>query len=96
MKVVLCHQTTGRYYAAAGQWVRRADNALAFEDAAAAHEYLRAHRLTRAKPVYRLAPYLMPLLREHQRQHARARWAAWPAARAARWYWSHARKFERN
>ena len=62
MKVVLRHKTTGRYYQAPGQWVRRADNARAFDDVGAAREFSRHNHLLRSQPVFRLAPYLMPLL----------------------------------
>lgn len=64
MKVVLCHQSTGRYYQSPGQWVRRADNALTFEDLRAASQFSQDHHLQQATPVYRLAPYLMPLLQD--------------------------------
>ena len=63
MKVVLRHQITGRYYRSPGTWVRRADNALAFEDAATAFQFCRLHQVVEAQPVHRLAPYLMPLLK---------------------------------
>lgn len=63
MKVVLRHQVTGRYYRSPGTWVRRADNALAFEDAAMALQFCRVHQVEEAQPVHRLAPYLMTLLR---------------------------------
>jgi hypothetical protein len=67
MKVVLRHQITGRYYRSPGTWVRRADNALAFEDAAMALQYCRMHQLAEVQPVHRLAPYLMPLLSRSDR-----------------------------
>lgn len=65
MKVVLRHQFTGRYYSASGAWVRRSDNAMIFDDAASANDYQRSHQLDGTQAVYRLAPYLMPLLQEH-------------------------------
>ena len=62
MKVVLRHQTTGRYYHSPGQWVRRADNALTFEDASVALQFCRTYCLADTQPVHRMAPYLMTLL----------------------------------
>lgn len=96
MKLVLRHQTTGRYYSAAGAWVRRADNALAFDNAAAARDYLRSRRISRAQAVYRLAPFLIPLVLEHEQQHSRALWENWWQARSSRWYFEHVHKFDRN
>jgi len=92
MKVVLRHKATGHYYRAPGQWVRRADNALAFEDVADARKFSRSHRLARAQAVYRLAPYLLPLLHEQQS----SMWEAWTQARTNRWYLAHAARFFRN
>lgn len=71
MKIVLRHKVTGRYYHGPGLWVRRADNALAFDDMPAAQEFTRAHQLGSAQPVQRLAPYLMSLLRTHRRSALR-------------------------
>ena len=65
MKVVLRHQFTGRYYSASGAWVRRSDNAMIFDDALSANNYQRSHQIDGTQAVYRLAPYLMPLLQEH-------------------------------
>jgi hypothetical protein len=62
MKIVLRHRLTGRYYSSAGRWVRRADNALTFEEMGAAREFLRVRNLDNAQPVQRLAPYMMSLL----------------------------------
>lgn len=73
MKIVLLHKITGRYYHAPGQWVRRADNALAFEDVGAAREFSRRNHLPEVHPVPRLAPYLMPLL--EKRHHSM--WDGW-------------------
>ena len=64
MKVVLRHQFTGRYYSASGAWVRRSDNAMIFDDALSANNYQRSHHIDGTQAVYRLAPYLMPLLQE--------------------------------
>lgn len=66
MKVVLRHINTGRYYQSPGQWVRRADNARAFDDVGAAREFSRSNHLILSLPVFRLAPYLMPLLNQPQ------------------------------
>lgn len=82
MKIVLRHIVTRRYYQAPGKWVRRADNALAFEDFAAAIEFSRVKRLSRARPVQRLAPFLMPLL---QREPAGV-WSLWTRDNATDWY----------
>jgi hypothetical protein len=94
MKVVLRHQATGRYYQAPGKWVRRADNALAFEDAISAQNFLRVQCIARAQAVYRLAPYLMALL--HERAHSISIRQTWPRAQTSRWYFVRAEKFERN
>jgi hypothetical protein len=64
MKVVLRHQFTGRYYSASGAWVRRSDNAMIFDDALSANNYQRSHQIDGTQAVYRLAPYLIPLLHE--------------------------------
>jgi hypothetical protein len=64
MKVVLRHQFTGRYYSASGAWVRRSDNAMIFDDALSANNYQRSHQIDGTQAVYRLAPYLIPLLQE--------------------------------
>jgi hypothetical protein len=63
MKIVLINKVTGRYYHGPGQWVRRSDNALTFEDASAARQFSRTHHLSNALPVERLAPYVRDLLR---------------------------------
>ena len=63
MKIVLRHRVTGRYYSESGKWVRRADNALAFDHVDAAREFCESHQLQRkTQPVHRLAPYVMGLL----------------------------------
>jgi hypothetical protein len=90
MKIVLRHTVTRRYYQAPGKWVRRADNALAFEDFAAAIEFSRLKRLSRARPVQRLAPYLMPLL--HEPPNA---WSAWNRG-GDDWYSEQISRFLRN
>ena len=64
MKIVLRHTSTGRYYRAPGEWVRRADNALAFDDLNSAQQFVQAHHLNQTQTVYRLAPYLIPLLHQ--------------------------------
>ena len=92
MKVVLRHKATGRYYRSAGQWVRRADNALAFKDVDTAREFCRAHRLGEAQPVHRLAAYLMPLLHRTRR----SMWESGPAYRGNSWYLEQNDKFLRN
>ena len=66
MKIVLRHNRTGRYYNSPGNWVRRADNALTFDDILAAREFSRLNHLDDTQPVQRLAPYLMALLRKPQ------------------------------
>jgi hypothetical protein len=85
MKVVLCHTVTRRYYQAPGKWVRRADNAMSFEDFGTAIEFSRLNRLSRARPVQRLAPYLMPLLHRPQPSV----WQLWMRDGSAEWYSSH-------
>jgi DNA-directed RNA polymerase len=82
MKVVLCHTVTRRYYQAPGKWVRRADNAMSFEDFGTAIEFSRQNRLSRARPVQRLAPYLMPLLHRPQP----IVWQSWMRGDYAGWY----------
>ena len=82
MKIVLINKVTGRYYHGPGQWVRRSDNALAFEDVSTAKQFSRAHHLSNTLPVERLAPYVRELL---QRPRL-AFWMTWirstPAAGA--------------
>ena len=95
MKVVLRNQETGRYYSAAGEWVRRADNALTFDDAASAQDYLRLNHIAETKPVYRLAPYLIPLLRAHKGRQPSV-WETWTESRISRWYFDRAQQFDRN
>jgi hypothetical protein len=73
-----------------------ADNALAFDDAATAQDFLRTNRILRARPVYRLAPYLIPLLHAHERQHTVSIWESWTESRISRWYFERAQEFERN
>lgn len=92
MKVVLRHITTGRYYHSPGKWVRRADNALAFEDVGTALQFSRLNRLGEAQPVHRLAPYLMPLLRSSDRSG----WEVWASTRGSHWYQEQTEKFVRN
>ena len=82
MKVVLCHTVTRRYYQAPGKWVRRADNALAFDAFGSAIEFSRLNRLSRTRPVQRLAPYLMPLLLRPQPSI----WQIWTRDGCAQWY----------
>jgi len=67
MKIVLRHRVTGRYYHSPGKWVRRADNALSFEDMSSARAFTRNHHLHSVQAVPRLAPYLMPLLQRPRR-----------------------------
>jgi hypothetical protein len=92
MKVVLRHKVTGRYYQSPGKWVRRADNALAFDALDTARKFSRLHHLAETQPVHRLAPYLMPLL--HQPDHVI--WESWMRGSAGQWYWERARNFGRN
>ncbi len=92
MKVVLRHIITGRYYQSPRQWVRRADNALAFEDFCGAREFSKLNGLFSTRPVQRLAPYLMPLL--HRRPATI--WDTWRRSRASEWYSEKANKFFRN
>ncbi len=92
MKIVLRHKTTGHYYRSPGKWVRRADNALTFDAADAAHAYSLEHHLDEAQAVLRLAPYLIPLL-----QHPRnAAWDRWLRSQASQWYLERAGQFGRN
>ncbi|HWN96841.1 MAG TPA: hypothetical protein VNT99_17565 [Methylomirabilota bacterium] len=91
MKVVLRHNLTGRYYRAPSDWVRRADNALAFEDLPAAKEFLRTHHLDKIQTVYRLAPFLMPLLHPQL-----SIWETWMHARRNRWNEENINRFMRN
>jgi hypothetical protein len=88
MKVVLRHQTTGRYYHSPGTWVRRADNALIFEDEGMALQFCRLHRLE-AHPVHRLAPYLMTLLKSSERSF-------WTASQSNRWSQKQTERFVLN
>ena len=89
MKVVLRHQLTGRYYRSPGNWVRRADNALAFDDAPTALQFCELHDLPEARPVYRLAPYLMTLLKHSDR-------SMWTYTRGYRWNPQRDERFVRN
>ena len=91
MKVVLRHKSTGRYYRAPDEWVRRADNALAFDDVTSAQDFLRVHQLNETQTVYRLAPYLMPLLQSSPQ----SMWETWAQAQS-RWDPPQANKFNRN
>ena len=63
MKFVLRHSVSGRYYQCPGRWVRRADNALSFDQLSEAQAFSRTHQLS-AQPVERLAPFMMSLLRQ--------------------------------
>jgi hypothetical protein len=63
MNIVLRNRFTGRYYNGQGRWVRRADNALVFNDLYAARAFSRKHHLAGVQPVQRFAPYMMALLR---------------------------------
>jgi len=92
MKVVLRHKATGRYYQSPGKWVRRADNALAFEDVGNALQFCRLHCIGEAQPVHRLAPYLMTLLRRPDR----SMWEEWTSTRSREWYQEQTEKFIRN
>lgn len=92
MKVVLRHKVTGRYYRSPGQWVRRADNALAFDAVDAARAFSRTHRIESTQAVHRLAPYLMPLL-HRSRQTA---WQSWLRGQMGQWYSDRAHNFARN
>jgi hypothetical protein len=92
MKIVLRHISTGRYYQSPGKWVRRADNALAFDEVGAAWDFSRLHHLAETQPVHRLAPYLIPLLQ----RPGSAAWESWLRARANQWHTERSRKFGRN
>ena len=92
MKIVLRHKITGRYYHAPGKWVRRADNALTFENIGAAHEFSRLHHLTGVQPVPRLAPYLMPLLEKRRP----SMWDGWMHQRYGNHYLHRSSKFIGN
>jgi hypothetical protein len=92
MKVVLRHQVSGRYYSALGQWVRRSDNALAFDDVLSAETFSRRRRLAATCAVHRLAPYLLPLLRDRERT-ARV---VWPELPSARWHLDQAERLSAN
>lgn len=96
MKVVLRHQATGRYYSAPGKWVRRADNALAFENAVAACDFVRSHQIPETQAVYRLAPYLIPLLHARQCERVASLREGWTAARISQWYCDQTKKFLLN
>lgn len=91
MKIVLRHKVTGRYYHGPGRWVRRADNALAFDDMPSAQEFTRAHQLCSAQPVCRLAPYLMSLLRADRQSN----WSNW-RDRSASFYLLRSARFWEN
>jgi hypothetical protein len=92
MKIVLRHKITGRYYQAPGKWVRRADNALTFEDVGAAREFSRVKHLSEVQPVQRLAPYLMPLL---EKRHPSI-WHGWMHQRYGNYYLQRSSKFIGN
>ena len=92
MKVVLRHNATGRYYRAPYEWVRRADNALAFDDVTAAQKFLQLHQLKDALPVYRFAPFLMSLLQNACETNL----PAWTEAERARWLEQRSSRFNRN
>lgn len=81
MKIVLINKVTGRYYHAPGQWVRRADNALVFDNVTAAVRFSRLNHLSDTLPVARLAPYMMRLLQDQQM----AFWKAWRRGQATQW-----------
>ena len=92
MKFVLRHKKTGRYYHSPGKWVRRADNALAFENAHAAQEFCRRKHLLEVQPVQRLAPYLMSLIGK-RRQSV---WESWVSERSGHRAPEPISKFNRN
>jgi len=92
MKIVLRHKKTGRYYNGPGQWVRRADNALAFDDLLAAREFSRMNHLEQAQPVQRLAPYMMALLQKP----ARPLWDVWRRGEGSTWYAARSGRFSVN
>ena len=64
MKYVLRNKVTGRYLKRKGQWVRRMDEAMTFEDMGEVREYCQALGLEDVQPIQRLMPYLMSLLRQ--------------------------------
>lgn len=92
MKIVLRHKSTGRYYRSPGKWVRRSDNALAFDEVSVARAYSATHKLGSAQPVQRLAPYLMPLLHRSRKSV----WAEWLRTRSSQWYAERANRFGKN
>ena len=96
MKVVLRHLVTGRYYSALGGWVRCAENALAFEDAALAVNFLRTRHLKNARPVSRLAPYLIPLIRARRPGLGKSVGELCSSRCSHRWYLEHVQRFQRN
>jgi hypothetical protein len=95
MKIVLINKMTGRYYHAPGHWVRRADNALTFENLSAAEKFTRVNHLNNAHPVERFAPYMMELLRcssdafwkSSNRGHATG-WADWCSSASQYFLWN--------
>ena len=92
MKIVLRHRLTGRYYCSPGKWVRRADNALAFDDLDAARQFTLFNHLDDAQPVHRLAPYVMGLLRQPQASF----WEFRTCRRAANWDFQQRARYFRN
>ncbi len=95
MKIVLINKVTGRYYHAPGQWVRRADNALTFDDVSSARQFSRTNHISNARPVQRLAPYVMELLRRPYFTF----WNVWSRDRAtnwAQWYSTSSEQFSWN
>lgn len=92
MKIVLRHNLTGRYYNGHGQWVRRADNAAAFDDVCAAAEYARKHHLRDIRPVRRLAPYMKELLNVMECRFP----GEWSREKATAWCLTRARRFSHN
>jgi hypothetical protein len=91
MKIVLRHKLSGRYYNAPGRWVRRADNALTFDDVVTAREFSRVNHLEGTQPVQRLAPYMMALLQKRRRI-----WDVWNGGRVSEWFVEHAGRLSRN
>ena len=92
MKIVLRHKLTGRYYNAPGRWVRRADNALTFDDVVAAREFSRLNHLEKTQAVQRLAPYMMSLLQKPRHTV----WETWNGGRISEWFVTHAGRLSRN
>ena len=92
MKIVLRHRVTGHYYSDAGKWVRRADNALVFDDLETAREFSRTNHLEQTQPVHRLAPYVMGLL--HRQDPAR--WQLVVPRYAPIWDFERRARFFRN